>query len=311
MMKRLALLGAVSFTLLAATADAQTIRLTVPEGCASEDAVRARLEELGVRGADDAVVSLTAGESWAGLVRGELRVEQHGRALERTIEDQACRDVIAALTIAAALALREGLPEGEPAPPRGPDELPLDPGEITSPRPLPRPVHVVVVRAAVGLEARVGLGPVPGPSIAPGLAGALEVDSFRVALHAVYWPETTAAGSGALRPDAQVQAITGTLELGARTDGAFGLGVAGVLELGASLARRSDRGVGDASATALADAGLAITMDGRFGPVWPFLRVDLLVALLRPAYLVGDSLAFEAPAVRASLTVGVLFSPEP
>ena len=92
---------------------------------------------------------------------------------------------------------------------------------------------------------------------------------------------------------------------------ALGLAISGVLELGASIARRADRAASESSATLLVDAGLAITMDGRVGPVWPFLRVDLLAAVVRPAYLVGDSLAFEAPAVRASLTLGVLFSPEP
>jgi len=315
MMRRLAplfvLLSAAGTALFATTAQAQSIRLSVPEGCATEEAVRDRLEELGVRGADDAIVSLTTGRSWAELVRGEPRGEQGRRVLERTIEDAACADVIAALTIAAALALREGLPEGAPALPWGPDELPLDPGEITSPRPAPRPVHVVTIRGALGLEARLGLGPVPGPSIAPGLAGALDIDALRIALHAVYWPESTAAGSGLLRPDAQLQAVTGTLEVGARTEGAFGLAISGVLELGASIARRADRAASESSATLLLDAGLAITMDGRVGPVWPFLRVDLVAAVVRPAYLVGDSLAFEAPPVRATLTLGVLFSPGP
>lgn len=292
-----------------ATARAQTLLVELPPGCGDADAVRARLGELGVSEQEDATISMSAGPGWAGLVRGELRVEQRGQVVERTIEDDACADVRDALTIAAALALRE-LRESAGAPvDHGPDELVLRLGERDGPaRPRARTPTGPVIAGAIGLEGRLGRGPVPGVSIAPGLLGALSVDAFLLAGHVVLWPESAAGVPGSAHT-ASLWGLVGTLEVGARTPGPVGALVSAVLEVGVASARgQGVEGASDVTA-GIVDAGVAIGLDARIGPTSVFLRTDLLLALVRPSYLVGDAVAFEVPALRAALSVGVLFWP--
>jgi len=304
---------AIATWLAGPTAHAQSIALRVPEVCASEESVRARLAEFGVEGVEDASLTITTSTSWAGLVRGELRVEQRGAAAVRSLEDLACEDVVGALVIAAALMLREGLHTTTPTTerPSAPDVLQLDVTERESARPPARVATPSVLRLSVGLEGRAGFGPTPGLSVAPGIVGALSLDAFVAVVRLVYWPSSDALGDGSRPLGALVRAFVGTLEAGARVGEDVGVSVTGVVEGGASISR----GLGIVEArdvtSGVLDVGLAATMDGRVGLVTWFFRVDVLAALVRPTYLVGDYLAFEAPPLRGSLSVGALVSPGP
>lgn len=297
--------------LVTTSAEAQSITLRAPEVCATEEGVRERLASFGIERVEDATLSITTSTSWSGLVRGELRLTQRGVTVVRALEDLACEDVVAALVIAAALALREGL-HAETAATRArdvPDLLVLDVHETETARPDPTP-RASTLRLAIGLEGRVGFGPVPGIAFAPGLVGALSLDAFVAAARLVYWPESAAFGDGTEPFGASVRAFVGTLEAGGRVGEEVGVSATGVIEVGASISR----GIGLAEpvdvTSALADVGLAVAMDGRLGPVTLFVRFDFLVALVQPTYLVGEFLAFEGPPLRGSLSLGALVGTE-
>ena len=213
----------------------------------------------------------------------------------------------------AALMLREGLHTTTPTTerPSAPDVLQLDVTERESARPPARVATPSVLRLSVGLEGRAGFGPTPGLSVAPGIVGALSLEAFVAVVRLVYWPSSDALGDGSRPLGALVRAFVGTLEAGARVGEDVGVSVTGVVEGGASISR----GLGIVEArdvtSGVLDVGLAATMDGRVGLVTWFFRVDVLAALVRPTYLVGDYLAFEAPPLRGSLSVGALVSPGP
>ncbi len=292
----------------ASTLEAQDVALLGPATCADEASIRARLSELGVTEATDARITLALSTSWAGLVRGDLHVEQRGHVLERTLEDVACEDVVAALTIAAALALRGGLGEGAPIV-TAPDVLPLQLVERDGERAPATSPRVLAPRLAVGAEARIGQGPVPDLSVAPGLVLFVGLDSLWLAARASYWPASTASGDGTRAVGASLSALGAGLEVGARTEGEIGVVLAAVLETGFTLSRGLGVERPEDVATGLFDLGGAVTMEGRAGPFSLFARVDLLVCTVRPAYLVGDHVAFEGPALRGGVSLGALVSP--
>ncbi len=298
----------VTSSLASSRAEAQTLELHVPDVCATEASVRARLASFGIEHVDDATITITTSTSWSGLVRGELHLAQRGVTAVRSLEDVACEDVVAALVIAAALALREGLGETAPALVT-PDTLELHMHETETGRPGETAPTGTTMSLAVGLEGRLGLGPVPGLSVAPGIVGRLSIDAFVGALHVVYWPSSMGTGDGSRALGASVRAFVATVEAGGRVGDDIGVTVTGVIEVGAAISR----GVGIAEpsdvASAVLDGGLAVAMDGRVGPVTWFLRLDLLFAIAQPVYLVGDYAAFEAPPLRGSLSVGALVSP--
>jgi hypothetical protein len=295
----LAALVPASVSLGVSRARAQHIATLGPAPCTDEGSIRAHLEALGVSEAGDARITLALSTSWAGLVRGDLHVEQRGRGLERTLEDEACEDVVAALAIAAALALRGGLGEGAPRA-TAPDVLPLEVIGRDADRPAATAPRVLTPRIALGAEARIGQGPVPGWSIAPGLVLALALDALWLAARVSHWPASTASGDGTRAVGASLFALGAGLEIGARTEGDIGVLLAGVLETGFTLSR----GVGvqrpEDVAAGLFDLGAAVTMEGRAGPFSLFVRVDLLACVVRPAYLVGEHVAFEGPALRGA-----------
>ena len=301
-------LGLVLVVCGASRTSAQEIAVLGPAVCADEGAIRARLLALGVTDADDARVTLALSTSWAGLVRGDLHVAQRGHTLERTLEDEACEDVVAALTLAAALALRGGLGDGAPVV-TAPDELPLELIERDGERPTIVTPHRIVPRVALGAEARLGQGPVPGLSAAPGLVFSVALESLWLAARASYWPASTARGDGTRAVGASLFALGAGLEVGARTDGDIGVLLAGVLEAGLTVSRGLGVERPEDVVAGLFDVGAAVTMEGRAGPFSLFARIDLLVAAVRPAYLVGEHVAFEGPALRGGLSLGALVSP--
>lgn len=301
-------LGLVLVVCGASRAWAQEIAVLGPAACADEGAIRARLLALGVTDAEDARVTLALSTSWAGLVRGDLHVAQRGHTLERTLEDERCEDVVAALTLAAALALRGGLGDGAPIV-TAPDELPLELLERDGERPALAAPHRIALRVALGAEARLGQGPVPGLSAAPGLVLSVALEALWLAVRASYWPAGTAIGDGTRAVGASLFALGAGLEVGARTEGEVGVVLAGVLETGFTLSRGLGVERPEDVAAGLFDLGAAVTMEGRAGPFSLFVRVDLLACAVRPAYLVGEHVAFEGPALRGGVSLGALVSP--
>ncbi len=307
--------------LLANSARAQStlppfsMSMDVPAGCSSTEAFVVRLESL-----DAALVgahlAVTVEPSWSGLMRGVLRVEREGAVpVERMIEDDRCEDVVDALAITAALVLR--MPP-EPLPP--PEEV--DVREVTVAPPVQPPLNddlgpgarpPLPLRGLLSVAFRLGLGVVPGVSIAPDLGAALEVDRLVIGLHLLYWPEAGAPsdlGAGVSQGVA-LQALASTVEVGARLGEDLGIVPSVVVELGGVVAR----GLGvEAPRTEWAfacDVGAALVAYLDVAGLRFFVRGDLLFALAQPAYVVGARPAYETPAVRGTGSAGMalLFGP--
>lgn len=306
--------------LLANSARAQStlppfsMSMDVPAGCSSTEAFVVRLESL-----DAALVGahlvVTVEPSWSGLMRGVLRVEREGAVpVERMIEDDRCEDVVDALAITAALVLR--MPP-EPLPP--PEEvdvpdvtvaLPVQPPANDDPAAEARPLPL---RGLLSVAFRLGLGVVPGVSVAPDLGAALEVDRLVIGLHLLYWPEAGAPSDlgVAVSQGVALQALASTIEVGARLGEDLGIVPSVVVELSGVVAR----GLGvEAPRTEWAfacDVGAALVAYLDVAGLRFFVRGDLLFALAQPAYVVGARPAYETPAVRGTGSVGmaVLFGP--
>lgn len=297
----------------AAVARADDLTLEVPSGCGTAEGFTARLADLGAE-PGDAEITVRVAPAWSGLFRGELRIERSGSvAVERMIEDDVCADVVDALAISAALVLRSP-PEPLPPPPAVEPSARPSAVEVEA-APIPEPPPVVVpqglrLRGVAGAAFRLGLGPVPGFSVAPELFAALEIDRFVVGLHLLYWPE---AGWLEPSPGSQgvaLQAMGTTLELGARIGDDVGLIASAVLELGAAVGRGLgvDRPRTEVAFTADVGASLAGYLEvanPAVASVRFFLRADLLFALAQPAYVLSSGLSYETPLVRGTGSAGL------
>jgi hypothetical protein len=273
----------------------------VPEGCPEQVTFEARLVALGTEAGGERL-TIEVAPAWSGLYRGVVVIEAEGRErVERVIADEACADVVDALAITAALVLRAGLPE-VPAP--DPPPLPPDPPEVTPPPASAPPAPSgFPVRGWLGAGLRLGLGPTPDFSAALDVAGGLELDRLVVTLRGAFFPEAAAlspTGGGVA-----LFALTGTLEVGGRIGDALALVPAAVLEVGAAVARGLDVARPRTEAAPTVDVGLALTGQAEVGALRFFLRLDLLLAAVRPAYLVGEGEVFQAPPVRGTGTLGL------
>lgn len=296
-----------------AVARAEVLTLEVPSGCGTPEGFTARLADLGAE-PGDAEITVRVAPAWSGLFRGELRIDRSGAvAVERMIEDDVCADVVDALAISAALVLRS---PPEPLPPPPPPEAEPSEGEVeveVAPSPEAPPAVVpagLLLRGVAGAGFRLGLGPVPGFSVAPELFGALEIERFVVGLHWLYWPEGGLLEASPGGQGVALQAMGTTLELGARIGDDVGLIASAVLELGAAVGRGLgvDRPRTEVAFTADVGAsfvGYVEVANPAVASVRFFLRADLLFALAQPAYVLSSGLSYETPLVRGTGSAGL------
>lgn len=314
------LMAAIVGASAGARAQASDAPITWDVPCGEAAAFVAGVGELG--GSFDGfevVVAVDAPE--AGSFRGRLSIRRDGESLvDRELSDERCEDVVDALVIAAALALRslpreaiepEALPRETIAPEEAtptplPSEVVAPPSEVVAPAPpVQTPTSDGSVRVALGASLRVGLGPTPGLALAPDVALALEVERVIVALHFAYWPE-----AGATMPDetrgVALWAMTSTLEVGYRIGDELGVAPFAVLEPSVALAR----GVGverpREEATLVLDGGVAVALMLDLDRVRLFVRADVLFGLVRPVYGVEGEAVFAGPSIRGTGGAGLL-----
>ncbi|MDQ3033378.1 MAG: hypothetical protein M3Y87_13240, partial [Myxococcota bacterium] len=137
--------------------------------CGDEAAFVAGVSELGAS-FEGFEVLVGVEETEAGSFRGRLSIRRSGEPLvDRELEDELCHDVLDALVIAAALALRS-LPGSPPEPPSevvtvapaivAEDVVAEAPEEIAAQEPTAEgPPASPSARFALGASLRVGLGP--------------------------------------------------------------------------------------------------------------------------------------------------------
>jgi hypothetical protein len=258
---------------------------------------------------DGFAVAVDVAPTEAGTFRGHLSIARDGQTLEREIEDAQCGDVVDALVITSALALRSLPPTPEPepaveAPTSEPLEEPVDDETPSAPRPEPLP-PASSVRLGLGAGLRGGLGPTPGPAIAPELVLALEVERVVVALRLAYWPE-----AGATLADGQrgvvVSAITSSVEIGYRIGDAFSVMPSLVLEPSAAFARGVGVMAPRAETALVLDGGAAVTLTLDVDRVRFFVRGDVLFGLVQPIYGVEGERVFVGPLVRGTGGAGLV-----
>ncbi len=253
-------------------------------------------------------VAVGVTETDAGAFVGRLSIARAGQPLaERELSDTQCADVVDALVIAAALALRS-LPAAPPPPVPAPVEIgPVAPPDDEAP-PGPAveapPPASPSVRFGIGASFRGGLGPTPGVALAPVIALALEVDRVVVALHFAYWPE-----AGATLADGQrgvvLWALTSTVEVGYRIGDAVSFVPSLVVEPSAAVARGIGVAGARSEATLTLDAGASAALTFDVDRVRLFVRGDLLFGLVQPAYGVEGERVFSSPVVRGTGGAGL------
>lgn len=301
-----------SIRALAQSSDAP-IAWDVP--CGEAAAFVASVGELG-GSFDGFEVSVEVGALAADSFRGRLRIRRDGEALvERELGDERCEDVVDALVIAAALALRSLPREAdraadaiEPEPPAAapaPEVAEPPPPELAPAAPVRSPASDGSVRVAIGASVRIGLGPTPGLAVAPAVAVALEVQRVLVGLHVAYWPESGAAVPDEARGVA-LWALTSTLEVGYRIGDDVSVAPLAVIEPSVAVAR----GIGVASprteATLVLDAGAAVALMLDVDRVRLFVRADVLFGIVRPVYGVDAEVVFASPSIRGTGAAGLL-----
>ncbi|MBX3269291.1 MAG: hypothetical protein KF729_03465 [Sandaracinaceae bacterium] len=292
------LLGVIGAHLLAPTSAARArgdaIAWDAP--CGDPSAFAARVEELGgeLEGVEVEVGVSAVEEGF----HGRLRVVRGDERAAREIDDAGCEDVLDALAIAAALALRAlGAPAAPVALERAPaaSEIP----EALAPQGL-------AARLGVGAALRGGLGPVPDAALAPAVVVALELGPLWAGLSVSYWPEAAATlderGRGVT-----LFALGTTLEVGYRIGGEVAVVPCAVVESSVAFARGTGVERPRSEATWVLDAGAAVwlTLDLE-DRVRLFARAELLVGLARPIYGVEAEAVFASPLLRGAGGGGVL-----
>lgn len=305
-----ALLSAIAVIGASASAHAQptdeTLAWDVP--CGEPWAFVAGVSELG-GSFDGFEVQVGVTETDPGSFLGRLSISQGGQQLAlRELTDTECADVVDALVIAAALALRS-LPTAPPPPPPVPaetgpvaapdDEAPPPPGSSVE-----APPQAPSIRFGLGASFRGGVGPTPGIALAPVIAVALEVERVIVALHFAYWPE-----AGATLADGQrgvvLWALTSTVEVGYRIGDAFSVVPSIVLEPSAAVARGIGVVGARSEATLALDLGASVSLTFDIDRVRLFVRGDLLFGVVQPAYGVESERVFSSPTVRGTGGAGL------
>ncbi len=301
----LAVVIAVSGSSAPALAQSTTPAITWDVPCGERWTFAAGVAELG-GSLDGFEVSVGVAETEAGTFRGRLGIARAGEALaERELEDASCADVVDALVIAAALALR-ALPAPPPAPPAR-DTTPIAAtDDETPPRTLPTaPPTGPSARVGLGASLRGGVGPTPGLSLAPALGLVVEVERVIVGLDVAFWPDAAATLADGQRGVA-LWALTSGLSVGYRVGDGFSIVPCAVLEATAAVAR----GIGVPSprseATFVLDVGASVALALDFDPVRIFVRGDVLFGLVQPAYGVEGERVFVGPTVRGTGGAGVL-----
>ncbi len=257
-------------------------------------------------------VGVDVAPTGTGTFAGRLSIGRAGVALTaRALEDGHCEDVVDALVIAAALALRSLPPAPPPPPPPPPSEaLPAPAEDDETPPPIAAPVEPIAApapsppRFGIGASFRVGLGPVPGVALAPALVLTLEVERVVASVHVAYWPEAGATLADGRR-GVVLWGLGGTVEVGYRIGDEVSFVPSVVLEPSVAIAR----GVGVSSprseATFVLDAGACGALTWDLDRVRLFVRADLLFGLVQPLYGVEGERVFTGPIVRGTGGAGL------
>jgi hypothetical protein len=293
--------------------DVPPVELTwsATEGCPTRESVLSEVaREVGPRGKQAAGVIARAvvTQDERGLWRSELVVEIGAAHGERLLEAQSCEGVASAAALIIAIAVETGAPPASPkapAPVPVPVPVPVPPPVVTAaarpPQPPPRPPAPVDSphrnsKLLLALAGVVDSGTLPSlsPGLEASLGGSYGTSIWRgriTAAGAYFAPETAGVTDGA-RPGEGGRFTLLTLSGRAcvsRTVSTFDLGPC----LGGEVDAMSGEGV-DSKTTTTGHgrwAALSGSLLGAWHPIGPlavFLRLDAIVPLARPSFVLQE-----------------------